>query len=89
MKIRPWNLHAHELIGLYVDVIDRRTGRVVFRGRVLDETMNSFLVLCNDGVRRRFLKKSWRFGFRLPSKEYVLVDGERLVGRPEDRVKRI
>ncbi|MGM5480954.1 MAG: ribonuclease P component 1 family protein [Nanobdellota archaeon] len=51
-------------------------------GIVVDETKNSFLIETSLGVRKRVLKKSSTF-----SLGDVVVDGDSIMKRPEERIK--
>ncbi len=77
-----------ELIGLEVVMVsgpcrDRRSTS----GKVIDETRNMIVVL--QGERHKKIPKAEStFRFRLAGGTVVEVEGKRIVGRPEDRVKR-
>ncbi len=81
------NILAHELIGLWVKVIDstdkKRKG---LNGMVVDETKNT-LRIESDGKEKILPKKECVFEFRLPDKDIVEVNGKKLCFRPEDRIK--
>ncbi len=57
-------------------------------GRVIYETKNT-LVIRADESDLVIPKEKRLFLFRLPSGKRVTVVGDRIIGRPEDRVKRI
>lgn len=78
-------LRKHELIGLSV-VIRRATDPTLvgLRGRVVDETRNTFLVETPKG-EKRVPKKGAEFAF---GSEGVPVEGDDLLFRPEDRIKK-
>ncbi len=86
--ITPRNILRHELIGLEVEVVDDSNPyNIGVSGRVVDETRNTLLI--DDGVRERRIAKGYAtFRFKLPDGTLVEVEGSKLVGRPEDRVKR-
>jgi len=81
------NLIRHELIGLEVSVIrSSNPGCIGIRGKVIDETKGTILIF--DGVKRKIVPKSVAmFGFTLPDKSIVEVEGREIVGRPEERIK--
>lgn len=81
------NIGRHELIGLQVIVESERClGYSKIRGRVIDETKNMIVVF--DGVRKRSIPKDdATFHFILPDNSTVVLKGEKIIGRPEDRVK--
>ena len=90
MRIRtltPRNLPRHELLGLRVKAKPIRGGRVHV-GEVVGETRNMLKILRDDGRIVALPKKAHRFEFELPSGERVLVEGEVLIGRPEERLKK-
>ena len=86
--ITPRNILRHELIGLEVEVVDDSNPyNIGVSGRVVDETRNTLLI--DDGVEERRIAKEYAtFRFRLPDGTLVEVEGAKLVGRPEDRVRR-
>jgi len=88
MKITPKNILQHELIGLEVEV-KKSTNiyQVGIKGIVINETMKMLIIKTSKG-RKRIPKEGRTFLFILPSGEKVLVDGNALLGRPEDRLKR-
>jgi RNase P/RNase MRP subunit p29 len=81
------NILQHELIGLEVEVFkDKNTYNNGIKGKVVDETMNSLLIKMN-GIKR-ISKKNTVFKFKLNG-EAVKVEGESLISRPEDRIKKL
>jgi len=79
------NLRKHELIGLSVVVRAATDPTLVdLRGRVVDETRNTLLVETAKG-EKRVPKKGAEFAF---GPEGVRVQGDDLLFRPEDRIKR-
>jgi ribonuclease P protein subunit POP4 len=85
--VTPRNILRHELIGLNVTVrrANSRTIRGV-RGVIVDETRNTLTV---NGRRGQVMipKNIATFRFDLPNGVRVDVDGERLVAKPENRLK--
>jgi ribonuclease P protein subunit POP4 len=82
------NLTRHELIGLKVRVTDSTCkSQTHIGGEVVDETRNMLQI--NNGEKKRWLPKDTStFQFKLHDKSIIEVKGSRLVGRPEDRVKK-
>ena len=80
------NLRKHELIGLSV-VVSAATdpGLVGVRGVVTDETRNTLTVETAKG-EKRVPKHGVSFTFEVQGG--VRVDGDDLLFRPEDRIKR-
>lgn len=76
----------HELIGLDVKVAEATDpSQRGLQGRVVDETRNTLLIEVG-GREFRIPKKGSVFVFHLD--EDVLIEGDRLLYRPEDRVKK-
>ncbi|RLG48871.1 MAG: ribonuclease P protein subunit [Thermoproteota archaeon] len=89
MPIKPSNVIYHELIGLEAEVVaSPDPAEVGLRGVVVWETAN-LLILDTSGGRRRIPKRGRVFRLILPSGSRVRVLGSLMVGRPEERVKRI
>ena len=87
MSRTPENLVRHELIGLPVRVVVHDDpGTEGLEGEVVDETMNTLGILAEKG-RVTVPKKGAEFLFEL-EEEKIRVDGDLLVGRPEDRVSK-
>ncbi len=85
--ITPQNILRHELIGLTVRVTQATDPSVVgIRGTVVDETKNMLKILSSEKTLM-IPKEIATFRFNLPSGIRVDVDGERLVARPETRLK--
>jgi len=82
------NLTRHELIGLRVKVTDSSCkSNIGLLGKIIDETKNMLVI--SNGSRQRWLpKEESDFQFDLQDGNVVEVEGRRLVGRPEDRVKK-
>ena len=89
MKITPNNILQHELIGLHI-ILDEYTERGVPRltGTVIDETRNTLLIENTHKNEKRIAKAGNRFIFELDEGVRVRVKGERLISRPEDRIKK-
>lgn len=80
------SLHKHELIGLDVEVVVATDPTLrALSGRVVDETRN-MLVIEVQGVEKMVSKKGSRF--RFPTRGGVEVEGEDILYRPEDRIKK-
>jgi ribonuclease P protein subunit POP4 len=87
MKVTP-DIIRTEFIGLDAKVAKSTNPSIVrMKGRVLNETRNTF-VLLHDGKERTIVKDTVVFHFILYDETIVEIDGKLLVGRPEDRVKK-
>ena len=71
------------LIGLNAEVVDSKNKKMIgIKGKIIDETMNTIQI--ND---KMIMKKDTTF--RIEKEDYVFdVDGNILVGRIEDKVKK-
>lgn len=85
MVRNPNNILQHEIIGLDVEVFSDNLCNNGIVGKVVDETMNTLLI--KAGEFKRIPKKNTVFKFKLNS-EAVKVEGEALISRPEDRIKK-
>jgi len=83
----PQSILRHEVIGLKVRIAKTKNRELVgLAGKVVDETKNTLTI--SNGSRSMIVPKDTAmFYFHLPTGEIVGVDGRRLVGRSEDRVK--
>jgi ribonuclease P protein subunit POP4 len=80
------NLLNHELIGLESEVVSSTNPfNIGIHGEVIDETMQTILI--KNQISKRIQKRGTIFKFKL-NDETVTVDGDALLGRPEDRVKK-
>ena len=87
MPIKPENISRHELIGLRA-VIARSSNQSLAgtSGRIVDETRNTVKLSTRKGLKV-IPKDAAVFRLDLPDGSIVEVDGARLVGRPENRMK--
>lgn len=90
MKRTAKNIVHHELIGLDLIVLSHSDrGLIGRRGIVVDESMNTLKILDQNRREITIPKLYGVFRIVLSEKDYVDVDGSMIVGRPEDRLKRI
>jgi len=85
--ITSQNVLKHEIIGLDTRVAGGANKQLLgFKGKIIDETRNTITIF--DGKRKRIVPKNVTIlRIRLPDGMWVEVNGKKLVGRPEDRVK--
>lgn len=78
----------NELIGLNAKVT-KSTNRdsIGITGTVIDETRNT-LVIRHNNSNKAIPKETAIFQFTLPNGSTVEVEGNTIIGRPEDRVKK-
>lgn len=87
MKVTP-DIVRCEFIGAEAKVAESLNCSCAgLRGRVIDETRNTFTILHN-GERKTVVKDTSIFHFRFSDGTVVEIDGKLLVGKPEDRLKK-
>jgi len=87
MKVTP-DIIRYEFIGTEGKVAkSTHSGYVGIRGKVINETRNTFTIL-HEEERKIVVKKTAVFHFKFSDGTTVEIDGKLLVGRPEDRLKR-
>lgn len=86
--VTPENLVRNELIGLEAKVVESTNKDAVgLEGTVTDETRNTITIRTSKGSRN-LVKEQCIFSFLLSSGQRVKVDGNVIIGRPEDRIKK-
>ncbi|MDG6222035.1 MAG: ribonuclease P protein subunit [Candidatus Bathyarchaeota archaeon] len=87
MKVTP-SVVQDEFIGLEACVAKCLNPSVVgLKGLVIDETRNTFTLSCNR-ERKVVIKDTAVFDFILSNGTGVQIDGNLMVGRSEDRLKK-
>jgi len=86
MKIKKDNLLFNELLGLEVECYDLN-GKKIYEGIVYNETKNTLEIKLENEIKK-FLKSSHYFVFKI-NDEKVKIYGKMLLGRPEDRIKKL
>jgi len=85
--ITPKNFIRHEIIGLQVEIIDSENKQHIgTNGTVVNETKKMLTIRTNKGDKR-YQKSKTKFMFNVPGKFNIIVDGKRLAGNPEERIK--
>ena len=86
MKIK--DLPQEELIGLIMEVEESSNSDMEgLRGRIVDETRNTF-VIETEQEEKRIPKAGNMFIFVLEDGTRARIRGDKLLARPEDRIKR-
>jgi len=87
MRVTPVILQ-HEFIGLDAKVVKSTNPDYVgITGQVIDETRNT-LVIRHKNRDKVVVKNVAVFHFILPDGTIVEIEGNAIVGRPEDRIKK-
>ncbi|MCD6248218.1 MAG: ribonuclease P protein component 1 [Hadesarchaea archaeon] len=88
MPLTRQNLLRHELIGLEAEVVESLDPSLKGKkGRIVDETKN-MIYIEEMGKIKSLPKSIVVFRVSLPSGEEVMVDGKKIIARPEDRIKK-
>lgn len=78
-----------EFIGVKAEVVDSTDASMKHvRGEIIDETRNTFLIEDEEKVTKMVPKKDNKFKLYMMSRE-IIVDGSKIMYRPEDRIKRL
>lgn len=80
MEKKLEGLLKKELIGMHVEVVGKNV-----QGKIIDETKNMLTIKTKKGIKK-IIKKNSKMEFTIEN-ERIAVEGDRLVARPEDRIK--
>ncbi|MBL7054842.1 ribonuclease P protein subunit [Candidatus Woesearchaeota archaeon] len=80
MEKKLEGLLKKELIGMHVEVVGKNV-----QGKIIDETKNMLTIKTKKGIKK-IIKKNNKMEFTIEN-ERIAVEGDRLVARPEDRIK--
>ena len=81
------NIIKHELIGLRTAVLESSNPAYHgISGMIVNETKNLITIKTTKGTKK-VQKNGSTFMITLPDRKKVKVDGDRLVAKPEDRIK--
>ena len=77
------------MIGLIMEVEESSNRDMEgLRGRIVDETRNIFVIETEQGEEKRIPKSGNMFIFVLEDGTRARIRGDKLLARPEDRIKR-
>jgi len=85
--ITPYNILRHELVGLEAGVVEGTHEGYRCRGKIVEETRNTLSIKHGNEVKK-IPKDCVRLELKLPKNAVVRIDGNLLVERPEDRIKK-
>lgn len=82
------NITQYELIGLEAQVVSSSDPTILgVYGKIIDETRDMLVIEHTSGAKI-VPKSGSSFEIKLQDGQKVAIDGDKLVGRPEDRVRR-
>jgi len=88
MNITP-DIIRSEFVGTQARISkSNHRGNIGISGKILDETRNTFKIF-GEGKTKTIVKSDNVFHFKFHDGTVVEIDGRILVGRPEDRLKKI
>ncbi len=88
MIINSSNIHAHELIGLEARIVESSDkGLVGLTGKIVYETKNMLFIKVNSSIKK-IPKGIVKIEFTI-NDERCIVEGKSIIGRPEDRIRRL
>ncbi|MFX1261205.1 MAG: ribonuclease P protein component 1 [Promethearchaeota archaeon] len=88
MRITPANLTRHELIGLETHIVQSSDpGHICRQGPIVDESKEMIHISTETG-EIMVPKTNSVFDFKLPNGMIVRVEGHKLRGTPENRMKK-
>lgn len=86
-KITRGRLPAHEMIGLNIEIIEsKKTAKEKIKGKIVDETMKTFLIEKENGEEKTIPKEGNIFLFQLGN-ETAEIAGEKIQYSPVERLK--
>ena len=84
--ITAQNIVNHELIGLHASVVESSNSQIIgVSGMVVDETKSTFTLQTSLG-QKMIPKQHNKWKFALNSQD-IIIDGNAISKRPEDRIK--
>ena len=87
MKITP-NILKQEFIGTQSTIsLSNHADLIGLTGKIINETKNTFTILYKN-KSKKIIKNSVTFKFKFQDGVIAEIDGNLLVGRPEDRLKK-
>ncbi len=84
----PFNILRHEMTGLDVEVLPLSGESYKMQGKVYKETRNVFLIEDRNNNIKMFPKNSIILTTQLDDGSVVKIDGNLMLGRPEERIKK-
>ncbi len=82
------NIARYELIGLNAEVVNAKNESLIgVKGKIVDETKFTIVIENENGQEKKLLKEQITLKMKIKDKVYK-INGEILIGRPEDRLKK-
>ena len=89
MRIQPFDIIRSEMIGLEAEVVDAKNKSLIgLRGLIIGETKNTMSIEREDGVVKKVIKSQVTINVLFEGQKFQ-IDGKVVLGRPEDRLKKV
>jgi|TARA_B110000263_G_C15203818_1_gene461900 ribonuclease P protein subunit POP4 len=89
IQITPENISRHEFIGLDAKVVEApNTSLINISGKIVNETMKTFHIGNKTNQTKIIPKSGTKLEVKLPNNDYVVVEGNYLISRPERRTQK-
>lgn len=76
-----------ELIGLEAEVIDAKNrSNIGIKGKIIDETKNTVIIQEKE-TKKQLMKSQITLKIKL-NQEFTKIQGDLLIGKPKDRIKK-
>ena len=76
-----------ELVGSQIEVVESKNkANIGIKGKIIDETRDTILIECADGAKRLIKKNITIIVYQKNQK--TRIEGKKLIGRSEERIKR-
>lgn len=83
----PKKIARHELIGSEIEIASSSNPNLKgIKGKIIDETKNMLLIETEKGVKK-IIKNQVKMKLNI-QKKVIEIEGKKIVGRPEERIKK-
>ena len=80
------NVLRHEFIGVKIEITDSKNKSLIgLEGKIVNETKNMFIIETKS-TTKKIIKNQIKMKLKFKNKT-VEIDGKKLVGAPENRIK--
>ena len=81
------NVLRHEFIGVKIEITDSKNKSLIgLEGKIVNETKNMFIIETKS-TTKKIIKNQIKMKLKFKNKT-VEIDGKKLVGAPENRIKK-
>lgn len=89
MRISEKNVAKHEIIGLKAKIVASSCRSLVgLEGKIIDESRQMIVIETKEGLKK-VPKETSVFFLTLPDGKEVKLEGRKIVGRPEERIRKV